>query len=511
MTEHQTAEARYQALRSRRDPFLERARTNAQLTIPSLLPPEGYNGSTKLHQPELGLGARCVTHLSSKVMAAMLPPGGSVFRLSVPPEILLRNGLDSLDADTERGLSLTEKLIHSEIERRQWRQIFSLVLEMLIVTGNVLLMIQRGNTLRAFRLDQYVVVRAPDGSLLELLIEEKVATETLPPRARPLLAQMSRPDDHTTVYTHIRRSDKHWDVYQEIARQTVPGSAGQYALDALPYLPLRWTELIGEDYGRSKCDDHEPDLRFANGLAKAVADGAALAARNVVLQRPNAAGGINLRRKLAAARNGEVLTGNPEDITYLQFGNAPGMQFAAAQLDQVKREIAEAFLLNSAVRRNAERVTAYEVREMIGELEGTLGGIYARLAGELMYPLIRRLMVHMRADGAMPDLPEGLLDLTVLVGIEALGREAEVQRALQALQVVQQMPPEVAAYVKAEELFNRALTGMGFANCTRSTQEVQQIQQQQAMMQAMAGAAPDMASTMAEAAGAIAQGQSPQA
>lgn len=48
-------------------------------------------------------------------------------------------------------------------------------------------------------------------------------------------------------------------------------------------------------------------------------------------------------------------------------------------------------LLNSAVQRNGERVTAEEIRYVAGELEDTLGGVYSLLSQELQLSLIRRV------------------------------------------------------------------------------------------------------------------------
>lgn len=64
-----------------------------------------------------------------------------------------------------------------------------------------------------------------------------------------------------------------------------------------------------------------------------------------------------------------------------------------------------AFLLNSAVQRQGERVTAEEIRYVAGELEDTLGGVYSILAQELQLPLAKRLLNQQQAIGAMAQLP----------------------------------------------------------------------------------------------------------
>ena len=56
------------------------------------------------------------------------------------------------------------------------------------------------------------------------------------------------------------------------------------------------------------------------------------------------------------------------------------------------RRLGAAFLLNTAVTRDAERVTAQEIRMQAQELESSLGGVYSRLANELQLPLAKRLL-----------------------------------------------------------------------------------------------------------------------
>ncbi len=46
-----TLQGRYNELAVIRQPFLDRARDASRLTIPSLIPPEGTNGSSKLYKP----------------------------------------------------------------------------------------------------------------------------------------------------------------------------------------------------------------------------------------------------------------------------------------------------------------------------------------------------------------------------------------------------------------------------------------------------------------------------
>ena len=85
-------------------------------------------------------------------------------------------------------------------------------------------------------------------------------------------------------------------------------------------------------------------------------------------------------------------------------------------------------MLNSAVQRNAERVTAEEVRFMAQELETSLGGVYSILSQELQLPLIKILIFRMEKQGRMPVFPKNVIKPQIITGMEALGRGQDLNK-----------------------------------------------------------------------------------
>ena len=73
--------ARYNKLEGKRERYLDRAREVSELTIPALLPPEGFTSSTDLYTPYQSVGARGVNNLASKLLMLLLPPNVPFFRL----------------------------------------------------------------------------------------------------------------------------------------------------------------------------------------------------------------------------------------------------------------------------------------------------------------------------------------------------------------------------------------------------------------------------------------------
>jgi hypothetical protein len=501
----ESAKSRYEAMKRKRDPYLRRARDCAALTIPALMPPEGHNEFAVLPEPYQGLGARAVVSLASRLMVAMYPPGKPSFKLDVPAEARIKSGDMSLGSDIEQGLVLSEKLISAEVERKQWRRSTNLAIQYLLVTGNSLEMMQPDNTIRIFRLDQYCVSRDMQGNVQEIITEEYLSPESLPDSAKGMVSADDFAQNRLPLYTHVkRRDDGKFDVYQEINDSVVPKSKGEY--DVLPYNALRYTAVVGEDYGRGKVEEHLPDLRTIDALSKSLIDGAAMASRNVTLIRPNAAGGINLRRRFAKADNGDIIVGNPEDIVMLQFQNNNGMQLCAAELERQTREVSQAFLMGAATIRDSERTTAFEVARATEELEATLGGVYSQLNQDMQQARLKRLVVQMKRNAQLPSWPEGLVEPVILTGIESLGREQDINRVQTALSFLQGMPPETLDYVKFDMLLSKAFYGLNLPDSVRTEQEVQAKQQEKMQQQAaMAGAEQMAGAAGGEAGMAMAQ------
>lgn len=492
---NKTAKERYEQLRPKRDQFVRRARLFAEITIPSLFPPEGHSGDQYLPQNYQGLGSRAVIHLSARLMTALLPPGQTFFRFTVPPEVLLKSQAVDVPSEVTTGLVKAEMLAANEIERRSWRSPTNLALQLLIVTGNALEQVLEDNTLRIYRLDQYVVARDPSGGLQEIVIEETLNTVALSEKLAALLPPNTKRDDPTAkvkLYTWAKKTETNWEVSQYLEDKEVPNAFGTY--DVLPFNALRWSVVPGEDYGRGKVEEHYADFTALEGYEKSMLEGAAMAARNITMVRPNAAGG-NLRQRIAKARNGDVVVGNPEDVSMLQFQNVTGLQITRDQSAMIRQELSAAFLLNTGMRRDAERVTAYELRQNAEELDGVLGGVYSMLSADMQRNRIARLIYQMQKKRQLPDWPTGAVEPIITTGLEALGRERDLSRIQTAGAFIQNMGPEAQQYVKTPVLLSKVFAALQLPDAVRTDEEVMQMKQQMMASQALANTAETVAST----------------
>src|SRR3990172_2575773 len=239
---------RYDELSGTREGFLRRAYDVARLTIPSLLPygasnagsERSYGINTTHEEVYSSLGARVVTHLASKLMVAFMPPGYPFFKLGVPAKALVSEGKLHIDPTMEGQLAQLEALIDAEVNRKQWREPTDTALQHLIVTGNVLEQMLDDNTLKMFRLDQYVIVRTPAGKVIEIIIKEMLSPHGLPEEIADVYIKPKADGELVPIYTCARwvMKEKKWHIYQELEDTLIEGSDGFYEVN--PFNVLRW-------------------------------------------------------------------------------------------------------------------------------------------------------------------------------------------------------------------------------------------------------------------------------
>ena len=199
------AKSRYAQLETNREPFLRRARECSELTIPTLIPPEGHSSSTTYPTPFQSIGARAVNNLAAKMLMALLPPNSPFFRLVVDDFDLSMLQGEGQRGQVEEALSRIERTILSEIEIQNLRVPCYEAIKLLLVSGNVLVHLPPFGGMRVFPLDRYVVQRDAMGNVLEIITKETVAPVMLDPETRALIGDVEdgpgSPEEEVDLYT----------------------------------------------------------------------------------------------------------------------------------------------------------------------------------------------------------------------------------------------------------------------------------------------------------------------
>lgn len=497
-----TAAARYESLRTEREPYLRRARDASRLTIPSIIPEEGSTGTTQLDQPYQSVGARGVNNLVAKLMLAMFPPGSPFFRLSITDKITgeaEQAGMENAEQVFEEALAGLERRCMERFEASNVRPVLHSSLKHLVVGGNGLVHRSKAGW-RLHPLSHYVCKRDPEGNVLDIVVKEGLSKMTLPEPVRLILlekqALLEKATDASAertidLYTRITREGKMWTVYQEVVDTEVPGTRSSHPLDRPHFLPLRWSEVEGESYGRGHVEEYIGDLASLESLSQSVIDFAAAASKILWLV---STGGVTDPEDLEKAPSGSFVEGDARDVTSLQLDKIQDFQIADSVAQRIEKRLEQAFLLTSSIQRNAERVTAEEIRIMASELEQALGGVYSNLSAELQRPLVQILLGQLKEDGDLGDVPKDALHAKIVTGLDGLGRQGDlVKWDILVSKMAETFGPQaVSEYVSVGAYTRKKADALGLdiTGVIRSDEEVQAARQEQqdvAMQAQMAG------------------------
>jgi hypothetical protein len=311
-----------------------------------------------------------------------------------------------------------------------------------------------------------------------------VAPAVLPPEAAAIAKTcMCAHEDTVDIYTCCYTlPDGKVEVHQKIGDTILPDSVSIYPAERNPFFALRMNRVDGEDYGRSYVEQYYGDLVSIDSLSKSILEAAAAMAKVLFLVNPV---GSTRAKKIAQSPNGAIIEGNAADVTVLQVQKAADLSVALQTMNSVNERLSYAFMLTEASIRNAERVTAEEIRLVTQSIERQLGGIYSLLSLEFQLPLVNRMIDRLTKSKKMPKINKDFITPTIVTGIDALGRGNDLNRLDIYLQGIAQIlgPGGLQQYIDFREYMNRRAASLGIDTAGLVKTEEQIAQEQQAAMQ----------------------------
>lgn len=474
-----TVKSKYDEYSKDRASVITRAESASRLTIPSVFPKGDISDSSALSDCYQSLGARAVLNLSSKLMQTLFPVNVSFFKLipdkELEEQILSGENPDMLD-NLNEGLVKLETGIKHEMTRQRVRTPIHEAMKSLIVTGNALLWKDEGS-LTMVSLRDYVVKRDNSGNLLDVIVREQVSPRVLPDDITVTDETVESVDIYSRL---VNDGEGNYQFYQEIEEKTISGSEKPYKMDEpLPFIVLRWTALPKNNYGRGLVEHYIGDLRNYEAMNMVITDMASVMARVVFLVNPNTNFGTNVE-ELNKTVTGDFIAGHADDITVPQVGKNADLNSLYTYMQGLEQRLSQAFLLFST--RDAERVTAQEIRQVSQQLEETLGGVYTLIGDELQRPLLGMFMQELNIDVGEQIKP------IITTGLEALGRGADINKLMVFLEALN-MIPEGWAEINVNTVIKRLAygTGVDIDNLVKTAEQKQQemeAQQQNALMEA---------------------------
>ena len=476
------ARTRYSMLTSGRTQFLDTAIECSELTLPYLVrQDDDSTGKRTLLQPYQSVGAKAVVTLAAKLMLAILPPQTAFFKLQMREDKLGEQFDPALRSEMDLSFSKIERLIMEFIAQSNDRVVVHQALKHLIVSGNALIFMGKDG-LKHYPLNRYAVERDGNGNVIEIITKELVSRKVLGIESPTPTDEVNKPDsyeDDAEVYTCVKmdESSGSWRWHQEVDGMILEGSQSTAPKNASPWLVLRFNTVDGEDYGRGRVEEFIGDLRSLDGLSQALVEGASVASKVVFLVSPSA---TTKPGTLAKAGNGAIIQGRPEDVGVVQVGKTADFATAAQLAAAIEKRILEAFLVMNI--RNAERVTAEEVRLTQLELEQSLGGLFSLLTVEFLIPYLNRTMLILQRSNQIPKLPKELVRPKIVAGINSLGRGQDNESLTRFIQTVGQVlgPDALMKYVDPSEAIKRlaAAQGIDVLNLVRTPEQLAEMQQQ---------------------------------
>lgn len=468
--------------------LLNRVETYALWTIPSLFPKgDNYTFGTNTNNPieydYQSIGALLVNRLATKLARTLFPANSSFFRIDITNEQVSR------ELKTQKIKSIIE------YENQACRRIFFNasyaqivhMMRLLIVTGECILH-RVNNSLRVYSLKNYSAKRNNVGELLDLIICENKYFEELTPEIKALVGSQSSPSRTLKLYTRVKRQMidgiTSWRVTQEINGVALPTNM-VYSDKLCPYIPVKWNFVNGDNYSRGYIEDYAADFAKLSDLSRELMAYEMESMR--LLHMVNPQGGVDVD-SLYNAATGEFVNGVPESVRPYEAGTYQKILEIRNDLAAVEARLNVAFMYSGNTR-DAERVTAYELRLNAEEAEQVLGGVYSQLAEGLHLPLAYLLLNEVRSD-IIAALEAKDIQLDILTGIQALSRNTENQGMIIACTELNSILPVVANLGKryniqaiAEKVF--LSNGVDIEEITYTEEELQ-AQQQQEMQAAQA-------------------------
>ena len=477
-----TAKSRYDNLSSDRSQFLNEAEDATKLTLPYLIRghEEYSKGMKQLKTPWQSVGAKGVVALASKLSLSLVPPQTSFFKLQLDESQLGEEFGPEVKSELDLSFAKIERTILDAIAASDDRVVIHQALQHLVVGGNALIFMGKTG-LKLYPLNRYVIERDGNGHVIEIITKERISKDLIPSyyeiMPEKMVTDQDEEEEECDVYTHCRRDNNRFVWHQEVHDKRIPGTQGKSPIDSTPWLPLRFNTVDGEAYGRGRVGQFIGDLKSLEALSQAIVEGSAAAAKVVFTVSPSS---TTKPSTLAAAGNGAIVQGRPDDIGVIQVGKTADFATALQHMQTLEKRLNEAFLILSV--RQSERTTAEEVRMTQMELEQQLGGLFGLLTVEFLVPYLNRKLSIFQKTGEIPRIPKGMVKPIIVAGINSLGRGQDVQALGGFLSTIAQTmgPDAIMQYINPDEVIKRlaAAQGIDVLNLVKSMEERQQEEQQ---------------------------------
>ena len=425
--------------------------------------------------------------MASRMLSALLPLNDMPFF-----KFDLSSGVTA-EPEINDYLETLSFQVYNKLSGKNIRESIYQALQHLIVVGDVMMIMDDDMSFRLIRLDRFVCRRDVYGNLEEVIYIEY---ETLPEvthnnmtlHTGQSIGEHDR-QGYRAIYTCAWKEDGVWKVLKQDGDNNTL-EEGEYIVP--PFVVLRWSGIPGENYGRSHCEDVIGDIKTLEGFTEGLIHGITASSIFWIGVDPTGMAEID---DIAHSATGNFVSARPNEIHTVSPSTTMNPQISSVQngVEILRAEIGKAFLLNSSSIPQGERVTATAVRMIGQELENVLGGAFSAIARDLMQPVVARTVFIMTSNGDIDErirdmfmTQEGVLNVEIVTGLQALSRDSDLQKLMQMGEMVRNLPEPAVATFRWDAYGKALITSLGFdsSHWIKSEEDVRQEKMAAAQAQA---------------------------
>ena len=437
------------------------------------------------------IGAECLSNLGSQILKIAFPAQGTFFTVTAKKNAELLGGLSDSQRDTiyrkveeASMLGLYKRGLHSQKTP---------MMQKMLALGDTIYSVPKvkKEKIQVYDNNDVVIKRTRNGVVSDVIVKEKTEYRFLSESAKMQLREKGRQfrhdSDEVCMYTHeyLNNDDKYSltysidDVQLDMPENFVTSSGRKFQVSSL-------TTVRGSHYGTGIVTQYLSLIHKANVYADTATDTAVAGSLVNWAVHPNA----NVRPEEWANREqGEPFGVKPDDIKAITADVGTHLQITQIMYAEIVRTLSRVFLLPQAVQRDAERVTAQEIRMIASRLEETHAGLYATIAEGLQRTLADIGMSLINDEELTPYLDE--LEVNLVTAMEAMSKGLELDNMLASLgdtTILNSVPPQIAETLKLPEITSTIFNNrnVNADKYIKSQEEIEAEQERQAELQAKA-------------------------
>lgn len=452
--------------------YLDRARWAASVSLPFVMPEQGFTPGNKLRNPNNSLAARGVVNVVGKLRSVLFP-GDGWFELDLEPEQKYNVSPDDYQAIVQalfvEGIKIQAALESSHVKRK--RRVIpgfyaqtGISLTQLIVTGSTLEGIGlRGNddySKRVFARDQYRTWRDAYGDVWQHTIKECVHPDRLPEDIRAKI-EVKDGEREVDVYTLYRRqSDDTWVLTQEINDEQV--YEAEHATARL--FQTDFKRAGNDHYGRGLIELHAGDFESNEFFAGRMKDWAEHASKF----NPVIGTGSTLRPEDLAVESGRIIVGGRveggrlADVAMLGVEKLADFQVVSQVWNRCQEDLSKTMLLDADAAPKGEagrHSTAW--KQTAEQLQGWLGDLFSTIHDQQQKPLLWAAIDMGTRSGLLDSRKMKYADVVSTTGLAAINQKRRAEGAIQLAQLAGAMGEQAVRQLDQGVLLNLAARSLG--------------------------------------------------